>query len=90
MPVRSSAVSATIENGVSWWISRIGLAAAETGQRLLRELWRLAAGLSLSSPGRPLIAHGSITTVAAIAVNNSDGAGRRHGTDRCYVCVSCY
>jgi len=25
-----------------------------------------------------------------VAVNNSDGAERRHDTARCYVCVSCY
>jgi hypothetical protein len=37
-----------------------------------------------------MIAHGSMTTVAAMAVKTNDGTGRRHGTARCYVCVSCY
>ena len=90
VPVRSSAVSATIENGVSWWTSRIVSPPPRPVSGCCASCGARLAGLSLSSPGSPLIAHGSITTVAAIAVNNIDGAGRRHGTDRCYVCVSCY
>ena len=68
-----------------------GLAAAEPGQRLLSELRRPACRLvGCRRRGVRSTAHGSITTVAAIAVNSSDGAGRRHSTARCYVCVSCY
>ena len=88
--MRSSAVSATIENGVSWWTSRTVSPPPSPVSGCCASCGAWVAGLSLSSPGSPLIAHGSITTVAAIAVNSSDGAGRRHGTARCYVCVSCY
>ena len=67
------------------------LAAAEAGQGLLRELWcGRATSLSSPTPGMPKIAIGNTTAVAAMAVNSIDGSGRRHDTDRCYVCVSCY
>ena len=47
-----------------------------------------ALGPSLGSdPGTPVTAHGRMTTVAAIAVNTIDGAGRRDSTRRCYVCA---
>ena len=81
VPVRSSAVSATSENGVSWWISRTVSPPPRPVSGCCRQLGGAAAAGRWSSPGTPVTAHGSSTTVAAIAVNRIDGAGRRHGTD---------
>ncbi len=65
-----------------------GDAAAEADQRLLGEVRVAGPGRMLAMPGAgEPTAHGRMTTVAAMAVNNIVGAGRRDGTNRCYVCV---
>ena len=57
------------------------LAAADAGQRLLRELGCRGHAVLVDRRAVPLIANGNITAVAAIAVNSSDGRGTttRHG-----------
>ncbi|EUA24307.1 hypothetical protein I552_3604 [Mycobacterium xenopi 3993] len=55
-----------------------GHAAAQPDQRLLGQV--SARGREGASPRWGSSAHGRITAVAAMSVNNIVGAGRRHGT----------
>ena len=60
------------------------LEGLKPGERVVLEgLQKVREG----APVTPLTASGTITTVAAIAVNRIVGARRRAGTQRCYVCV---
>ena len=82
VPVRSSAVSATIENGVSWWISRIVSPPPTPVSGCWASRGVGAPGRSVVvGPGMPLIAHGSMTTVAAMAVkqHRRRRSAGRHG-----------
>ena len=93
VPVRSWRSARPSRTGCSWCTSRIvspppspaaaaGPVAADSGPRRLRR--------RLRSPGRPSIAHGRITIVAAILVKRIDGAARWALHGPMLRCVSCY
>jgi hypothetical protein len=83
VPVRSDPVSATMENGVSWVISRtVSPPPTPASGCWVRTVSSAMAWSSSPPPGRPPTAHGTITTVAAMAVNRIVGVGRRGDTSR--------
>ena len=89
VPDRSLPVKATIEKGADWLISR----TVSPPPTPVNGCWVRTVSSALGPwcrPGRTA-ANGTITTVAAMAVNRIAGAGRRRDdTVRCYVWASCY
>lgn len=81
VPRRSGEVSATIENGLSWWISRMLSPTASLSSGCCVSFGAVSAGSCCSPESDPEMAHGTIMTVAASAVKRIDGAERRDCTD---------
>ena len=87
VPVRSPPVSATMEKGVAWLISRTVTPPPRPISGCCARWVSPGPGEGSRCPAGEPTANGRMTTVAAIAVNNVVGAERRDGTNRCYVCV---
>ena len=81
VPVRSFPVSATIENGADWLISRMVSPPPTPAKGWCTRIVSSALGTSCPLvPETPVNVNGTATTVAAMAVNKIVGTGRRDDT----------